>query len=181
MLDRKIEVLTADHLNKADYAASKARESIDQRDVRMIIGGANSAAALAVNKVISDKKRVFFSVAAGSARLTNEECTPYTVHYEYDTVALARVAGSAVVDQGGKDWFMLVSDYSFGHSLFSEASAVIKAKGGSVLGSAKHPPLSNDRNFVLHFAGADVRPRSWAWLTPVRIRSIRSRPPTTSA
>jgi len=144
VLDRKIEVLTADHLNKADYAASKAREWIDQRDVRMIIGGANSAAALAVNKVISDKKRVFFSVAAGSARLTNEECTPYTVHYEYDTVALARVAGSAVVDQGGKDWFMLVSDYSFGHSLFSEASAVIKAKGGSVLGSAKHPPLSND-------------------------------------
>ncbi len=144
VLGRKIEVLTADHLNKADIAASKAREWIDQRDVKMIVGGANSGAALAVNKVISEKKRVFFPVAAGSARLTNEECTPYTVHYEYDTVALARVTGSAVVDQGGKNWFMLVADYSFGHSLADQATEVIKAKGGSVVGSVKHPPLSND-------------------------------------
>nr|WP_233556195.1 ABC transporter substrate-binding protein [Noviherbaspirillum sedimenti] len=144
VLGRKIEVLTADHLNKADNAASKAREWIDQKDVKMLIGGANSGAGLAINKVIAEKKRVYFSVAAGSAKLTNEECTPYTIHYEYDTVALARVTGSAVVAQGGKDWFMLVSDYSFGHSLANEASAVIKAKGGSVVGSVKHPLLSND-------------------------------------
>ncbi|WP_235953474.1 ABC transporter substrate-binding protein [Noviherbaspirillum galbum] len=144
VLGRKIEVLSADHLNKADIAASKAREWIDQSDVKMLVGGANSGAGLAINKVISEKKRVYFNVAAGSARFTNEECTPYTIHYEYDTVALARVTGSAVVAQGGKNWFMLVSDYSFGHSLANEASEVIKAKGGTIVGSVKHPPVSSD-------------------------------------
>ena len=88
-----IEVLTADHQNKADIAASKAREWIDTEDLSMLIGGTNSGTALAMSKVAPEKKRVFIIIGAGSARLTNEECTPYTVHYAYDTVALAKVHG----------------------------------------------------------------------------------------
>ncbi|RJG02888.1 ABC transporter substrate-binding protein [Noviherbaspirillum sedimenti] len=149
VLGRKIELLYADHLNKADIAAAKTREWIDQQDLKMLIGGVNSAAGLAMNKVIADKKRVYFNVGAGSARFTNEECTPYTVHYEYDTVALAKGTGSAVVAQGGKSWYFLVADYAFGHSLANDTAEVVKAHGGTVVGSVKHPPTANDMSAFL--------------------------------
>lgn len=149
VLGRKIEVLYADHLNKADYAAAKTREWIDQQDMKMLIGGVNSAAGLAMNRIIADKKRVYFNVGAGSARFTNEECTPYTIHYEYDTVALAKGTGSAVVAKGGKSWYFLVADYAFGHSLADDTSAVVKANGGTVSGSVKHPPTSSDMSAFL--------------------------------
>ena len=93
---KKIEFVFADHQNKADIAASKAREWFDQQGVDMLIGGTNSGANLAMAKVAADKKKVFMVVGAGSSRLTNEECTPYTVHYAYDTVALARGTGDSV-------------------------------------------------------------------------------------
>ena len=90
MIDgKKVEFIVADHQNKADIAGSKAREWFDQQGVDMLIGGTNSGANLAMAKVAAEKKKVFFSIGAGSARLTNVECTPYTVHYAYDTVALA--------------------------------------------------------------------------------------------
>jgi len=150
VLGRKIEVLSADHQNKADIAASRALEWIDRQDLKMLIGGVNSAAGLAMNEIIANKKRVYFNVGAASARLTNEDCTPYTIHYEYDTVALAKGTGSAVVAQGGKSWYFLVADYAFGASLFNDTSAVIKAHGGTVLGSVRHPPSANDMSsFVL--------------------------------
>ncbi len=175
VLGRKIEVLSADHFNKADNAAAKAREWIDQQDMKMLIGGANSAAGLAMNKIIADKKRVYFNVGAGTARLTNEECTPYTVHYEYDTVALARVTGSAVVDRGGKSWFFLVADYAFGHSLADETSRVVKAKGGTVLGSAKHPPTANDMSsFILQAQASKAQILGLANAGADTINSIKS-------
>jgi branched-chain amino acid transport system substrate-binding protein len=149
VLGRRIEVLFADHQNKADTAAARAREWIDQQQLKMLIGGVNSAAGLAMNKVIADKKRVYFNIGAASARLTNEECTPYTVHYEYDTVALARGTGSAVVAQGGKSWYFLVADYAFGHSLLNDTSEVIKTHGGTVVGSVKHPPNASDMSAFL--------------------------------
>lgn len=141
---KKIELLVADHQNKADVAASRAREWFDQQGVNTIIGGTNSGTALAMAKVASEKKRVFFENGAGSARLTNEECSPYTVHYAYDTVALAKGTGSAVVKQGGKSWFFLTADYAFGHSLESDTSNVVKAAGGTVVGSVKHPLGASD-------------------------------------
>lgn len=144
VLGKPIEIMSADHQNKADIAATRAREWSDQRGLDMLIGGVNSAAALAMNKVMAEKKRVYINIGAGSARLTNEECTPYTVHYEYDTVALAKGTGAAVVKQGGKSWFFLVADYAFGHSLANDTSAVVKANGGTVVGSVKHPPSSSD-------------------------------------
>jgi branched-chain amino acid transport system substrate-binding protein len=144
VLGQPIELLTADHQNKADIAASKAREWIDTQGVTMVFGGTNSGTALATAKVAQEKKRVYFNNGAGSSALTNEQCTPYTVHYAYDTVALAKGTGGAVVDSGGKSWFFLTADYAFGHSLENDTSAVVKAKGGTVTGTVRHPLNASD-------------------------------------
>ena len=141
---KKIEFISADHQMKADIASSKAREWFDQQGVDMIIGGSNSATNLAMAKVAAEKKKPFISVGAGTARLTNEECTPYTIHYAYDTVALARGTSAALVKQGSKDWFFLTADYVFGMSLEKDASDVIKANGGRVMGSVRHPLSASD-------------------------------------
>ena len=141
---KKIEFLSADHQNKADIAASKAREWFDQQGVDVIIGGTNSATNLAMAKVAAEKKKPFISIGAGTSRLTNEECTPYTIHYAYDTVAMARGTSAALVKQGNKDWFFLTADYVFGMSLEKDATEVIKAGGGHVLGSVRHPLAASD-------------------------------------
>ena len=144
VLGRPIEVLTADHQNKADVASSKAREWIDKENLSLLVGGTNSGTSLAMAKVAEEKKRPFISIGAGSARLTNEACSPYTVHYAYDTVALAKVAGTALVKEGNKSWYFLTADYAFGHSLEADAAAVVKANGGTVAGSARHPLNASD-------------------------------------
>lgn len=144
VLGRPIEVLTADHQNKADVASSKAREWIDKDGLSMLMGGTNSGTALAMSKVATEKKRPFIVIGAGSARLTNEDCSPYTVHYAYDTVSLAKVAGSALVKAGAKNWFFLTADYAFGHSLEGDAATVVKANGGTVAGTVRHPLNASD-------------------------------------
>jgi branched-chain amino acid transport system substrate-binding protein len=144
VLNRPIEVLSADHQNKADVASSKAREWIDKDGLQMLIGGTNSGTALAMSKVTTEKKRPFISIGAGSARLTNEDCSPYTVHYAYDTVSLAKVAGSALVKAGNKSWFFLTADYAFGYSLEGDASKVVKDNGGTVVGAVRHPLNASD-------------------------------------
>ena len=144
VLNRPIEVLSADHQNKADIASSKAREWIDNDGLSMLIGGTNSGTALAMAKIAQEKKRPFMAIGPGSARLTNEACSPYTVHYAYDTVALSKVAGTALVKSGAKNWFFLTADYAFGHSLESDASAVVKANGGTVAGAVRHPLNASD-------------------------------------
>ncbi|WP_194722549.1 ABC transporter substrate-binding protein [Noviherbaspirillum malthae] len=141
---KKIELITADHQNKADVAASKAREWFDREGVDMLVGGTNSGTNLSMAKVAAEKKKPFISIGAGTARLTNEECTPYTVHYSYDTVALAKGTGSAVVKQGGKSWYFLTADYAFGASLESDTTNVVKASGGTVAGSVRHPLSASD-------------------------------------
>jgi branched-chain amino acid transport system substrate-binding protein len=141
---KKVEFISADHQNKADIAASKAREWFDQQGVDLLIGGTNSGANLAMAKVAGEKKKIFISIGAGSARLTNEECTPYTVHYAYDTVALARGTGGAISKQGGKNWYFMTADYAFGASLEKDTADVVKAAGGKVLGSVKHPLSASD-------------------------------------
>ena len=144
VLNRPIEVVSADHQNKPDIASSKAREWIDKEGLSMLIGGTNSGTSLAMAKITEEKKRPFFSIGAGSARLTNEACTPYTVHYAYDTVALAKVAGTALVKAGNKSWYFLTADYAFGHSLESDAANVVKANGGTVAGAVRHPLNASD-------------------------------------
>ena len=144
VLDRSIEVLTADHQNKADVASSKAREWMDKDNLAMLVGGTSSGTAIAMSKVAAEKKRPFIVIGAGSARLTNQDCTPYTVHYAYDTVALAKVAGSALVKAGNKNWFFLTADYAFGYSLEGDATTVVKANGGTVAGAVRHPLNASD-------------------------------------
>ncbi|WP_411880515.1 ABC transporter substrate-binding protein [Polaromonas sp. YR568] len=144
VLNRPIEVLSADHQNKADVASSKAREWIDKDGLQMLIGGTNSGTALAMSKVTTEKKKPFIAIGAGSARLTNEDCSPYTVHYAYDTVSLAKVAGSALVKAGNKSWYFLTADYAFGYSLEGDASTVVKANGGTVAGTVRHPLNASD-------------------------------------
>jgi branched-chain amino acid transport system substrate-binding protein len=139
-----IELLSADHQNKADIAASKAREWIDTQNLSMLIGGTSSGAALAMAKVAQEKKRVYMVNGAGSSALTNDQCTPYTVHYAYDTVALAKGTGGAVVAQGGKSWYFLTADYAFGAALEGDTIKVVQGKGGTVAGSVKHPLNASD-------------------------------------
>lgn len=141
---KKIEFVSADHQNKADIAASKAREWFDQQGVDLLIGGTNSATSLAMAKVAAEKKKPFIAIGAGTSRLTNEECTPYTIHYAYDTAAVARGTSGALVQQGQKDWFFLTADYVFGMSLEKDASDVVTKSGGRVMGSVRHPLAASD-------------------------------------
>ncbi|MGY8903187.1 MAG: ABC transporter substrate-binding protein [Burkholderiales bacterium] len=141
---KKIELLFADHQNKADVASSKAREWFDTQGVDMLIGGTNSATALAMAKVAEEKKKIFIPIGAGSARLTNEACSPYTIHYAYDTVAMAKGTGATMVKTVGKSWYFLTADYAFGQSLQDDTATVVKANGGTVVGSVKHPLSASD-------------------------------------
>ena len=141
---KKIEVVYADHQNKADVAAAKAREWFDTQGVDLLIGGSNSGANLAMAKVADEKKKVFISVGAATSALTNEQCNPYTIHWAYDTVALAKGTGNAVVKSGGKNWYFLTADYAFGAALQNDTTTVVKAAGGNVVGSVKHPLSASD-------------------------------------
>jgi branched-chain amino acid transport system substrate-binding protein len=141
---KKVELLFADHQNKADVAAAKAREWFDTQGMDLLIGGTNSGTSLAMAKVAADKKKPFLVVGAASSALTNDQCTPYTVHWAYDTVALAKGTGNAVVKAGGKTWYFLTADYAFGAALQNDTAAVVKAAGGTVVGSVKHPLSASD-------------------------------------
>ena len=173
-------MLFADHQNKADIAAAKAREWFDTQGLDMLIGGTNSGTALAMAKVAAEKKKPFIVVGAASSALTNEQCSPYTVHYAYDTVALAKGTGNAVVKAGGKSWYFLTADYAFGAQLQNDTSTVVKAAGGTVVGSVKHPltPATSRRSCCRR---SRARRRSSAWPTPAATPSTRSRRPTSSA
>ncbi|UUX97778.1 ABC transporter substrate-binding protein [Aquabacterium sp. J223] len=141
---KTVEVLVADHQNKPDIAAAKAREWFDQQGMDMLIGGTNSGASLAMAKVAQEKKKPFIVIGAGSSALTNDQCTPYTIHYAYDTVAMAKGTGNAVVKAGGKNWFFLTADYAFGQALQNDTANIVKASGGVVAGAVRHPLNASD-------------------------------------
>ena len=144
VLGKPIELLTQDHQHKPDIAATKAREWIDTQNLTMLFGGTNSGVGLALAKVAQEKKRVYIVNGAGASQLTNEQCSPYTVHYAYDTVALAKGTGAAVVKGGGKEWFFLTADYAFGHNLEGDTAKIVKANGGTVKGTVRHPINASD-------------------------------------
>jgi branched-chain amino acid transport system substrate-binding protein len=141
---KKVELVVADHQNKADVAAAKAREWFDTNGVDLLIGGTNSGANLAMSKVALEKKRPFVAVGAATSVLTNDQCSPYTLHWAYDTTALAKGTGNAVVKAGGKSWYFLAADYAFGAQLQNDTAAVVVAAGGKVVGSVKHPLAASD-------------------------------------
>ncbi len=141
---KKIELLVADHQNKADVGSARARQWFDEQHLDMLVGGTNSGVNLAMAAVAAEKHKPFFAIGPGSSNLTNSQCTPYTVHYAYDTVALARGTATPMVKQGGNTWYFLTADYAFGHSLQRDATKVVEAAGGKVVGSVNVPLGATD-------------------------------------
>jgi len=139
VLGKKIVTLTADHQNKPDIGASKFREWADENGLNVLFGGSNTGVNIGMAKVAAVKKVPLFVIGAGGASLTNEDCTAYTVHYVYDTTALANGTASAIVNGGGKTWFYLTADYAFGTQLQSAASKVVEAHGGKNVGAVRVP------------------------------------------
>ena len=139
VLGRKITVLSADHQNKPDIGASKFREWADQQGLNLLLGGSNTGVNIAMSKVAGAKKVPFVVIGAGGASLTNEDCTAYSVHYVYDTTALANGTATAMVNAGGKSWFYLTADYAFGTQLQTAAAKVVEAHGGKNVGAVRVP------------------------------------------
>jgi branched-chain amino acid transport system substrate-binding protein len=140
----KVEVVSADHQNKADIGVQVANKWIDVEQVDMIADVPNSGVALAIAQTVNQKNKVFVASGPASSDLTGPKCTPNTVHWTYDTWMLANGTGKAIVKNGGDTWFFLTSDYAFGHALERDTSAVVTANGGKVLGAVRHPLNTND-------------------------------------
>jgi len=144
VLGRKIEIVAADHLNKADLAANIARDMLDNQGVEMIYDVAASATALAAGEIAKARNKIIMFSGPGSIRLSNEACGPYTVHYVFDTYSQANVTGLAAVKQGLDTWFFITVDYAFGHDLEKDTANVVQKAGGKVLGDVRHPLNSSD-------------------------------------
>ena len=158
VLGRKIEIVAADHLNKADLASSIARDMFDNQGVEAIIDVAASATALAANEIAKARNKIIVFNGPGSIRLTNEACGPYTVHYVFDTFGQANSTGLATVKAGLDTWFFLQADYAFGQDLEKDTSAVINKMGGKVLGTVKHPLNTSDfSSFLLQAQGSKAK------------------------
>jgi len=158
VLGRKIVTLVTDHQNKPDIGASKFREWADQNGLNLLLGGSNTGVSIAMAKVAAAKKVPFFAIGAGGASLTNEDCTAYTVHYVYDTTALANGTATTIVRNGGKTWFYLTADYAFGTQLQSAASSVVEANGGKNVGAVRVPLSASDfSSFLLQAQGSNAQ------------------------
>ncbi|WBU56620.1 ABC transporter substrate-binding protein [Paracoccus sediminicola] len=144
LLGEPIELVSADHQNKADVASSLAREWLDNESVDAIFGLGNSAAALAVQELAKERGKFTAVSTGGSTALTGEACSPTGMHWTYDTRALAVGTGAAAVDEGLDTWYFLTADYAFGQSLEENTTAVVTDKGGEVLGNIRHPLGTND-------------------------------------
>jgi branched-chain amino acid transport system substrate-binding protein len=146
----KVELVSADHQNKADIAANKAREWFERDKVDVASELVTTSVALAVQKIAKDKNKIVLMSGPGSTAITNEGCNDVSVHWTYDTYAVANGTAKAVTQGGGKKWFFLTADYAFGHALEKDASDVVKANGGQVMGSVRHPfPGSDFSSFLL--------------------------------
>ena len=146
----KVEIVGADHQNKPDVGSNVVRTWIDVDKVDAIVDVPTSSVALAVNQIVKDKNKVFLVSGAASSDLTGKACTPNTVHWTYDTWALANGTGNAIVKTGGDTWFFLTADYAFGHALERDTSAVVEKNGGKVVGKVRHPfPGQDFSSFLL--------------------------------
>jgi branched-chain amino acid transport system substrate-binding protein len=144
VLGEKIEMISADHQNKPDLATSIARRWYEVEGVDMITELTTSSVALAVQELSKAQKKIDIVVGAATSRLTGDACTPYGFHWAFDTHALAVGTGGALTEAGGDSWFFLTADYAFGYALEADTAAVVKSKGGKVVGSVRHPLNSSD-------------------------------------
>jgi branched-chain amino acid transport system substrate-binding protein len=146
----KVEIIAADHLNKPDIGSNTARQWFDVDKVDAIADVPTSSVALAVNEITREKNKVFLAVGPATSDLTGKACSPNTVHWIYDTWALANGTGNALVKQGGDTWFFVTADYAFGHALERDTEAVVIKSGGKVLGKVRHPfPGQDFSSFLL--------------------------------
>jgi len=150
----KAEVIAADHQNKPDIGATIARRWYDQEGVDVILDVPTSSVALAVNQLTREKNKIFMNSGGGTSDLTGSACSPNTVHWTYDTWAMANGTGSAMVKRGGDTWYFITADYAFGHALERDTAAVVTKGGGKVLGSVKHPLSATDFSSFLLSAQA---------------------------
>lgn len=144
-----VELISADHQNKADVGAAIARRWYDTEQVDVIVDVPNSAVALAVQAIAREKNRIVIFSSPGTSELTGKACSPVGAHWTYDTYALAQVVGRAVVANGYKDWFFLTADYAFGHALETDTSTVVKSAGGKVVGNIRAPANTQDYSSFL--------------------------------
>ncbi len=153
-----VDIVSADHQNKPDTGANIARQWFDQDGVDVIVDVPNSGVALAVAKVTREKNKIFMDSGAGTSVLTGEQCSPNTVHWTYDTYALAKSTATSIIKQGGKSWYFITADYAFGHALQSDATKFITAEGGTVAGSVNAPfPTSDFSSFLLQAQGSGAQ------------------------
>src|SRR3954451_7203057 len=144
VLGRKVEIVVADHLNKADISANIARDMLDNQGVEMIFDVAASATALAAGEIAKARNKLIIFNGPATIALTNEACGPYNVHYTYDNYGQANVTGLAAVKSGLDTWFFLTADYAFGQALEKDTTNVVVKNGGKVLGSVRHPLNTSD-------------------------------------
>jgi branched-chain amino acid transport system substrate-binding protein len=158
VLGRPVEVLVADTQNKVDIASAAARKWFDQEGVDAIVDMASTAAALAVFEIAKEKNKIVMVSLSGGVRMTNESCTPNTVHHAYDTYALARSTAQAVLKQGGTSWYFITADYTFGHDFERDASRFVTEGGGKVLGSSRAPLGTVDySSYLLQAQGSGAK------------------------
>jgi len=175
VLGKPIEVIVADHQNKPDTAAILVRKWFDVEKVDMVANLINSSVALTVAQAAKEKNRIAIINGAGASRLTNDACTPNSIHYSYDTYALARGTGSALMKAGEKSWYFLTADYAFGHGLEADTSAVVKAMGGEVVGSTRYPIETFDQSsFLLQAQASKAQVVALAGSGTVLVNSIKS-------
>lgn len=150
VLGKKIEIISADHQMKTDVGVQITREWFDNSKVDAVVDIPNSGIAIAVHNMVRERNKVALLSGPGASSLTNEICSPNTVHFAYDTYALSKVTASAVLAEGGKSWYFVTADYAFGHQLEKDAAHFIKELGGTILGGVKHPTGTADfSSFVL--------------------------------
>ncbi|MTV14062.1 MULTISPECIES: ABC transporter substrate-binding protein [Bradyrhizobium] len=175
VLGKPIEVLVADHQNKPDTASALARKWFDVDRVDMIANLINSSIALTVSGLAKEKSRIAIINGSGSSRLTGDACTPNSIHYAYDTYALARGTGAALAKAGKKSWYFLTADYAFGHALEADTSAVVKSLGGEVVGATRYPPDAFDQSsFLLQAQSSKAQVVGLAGSGNVLVNSIKS-------
>ena len=154
----KIEIVTADHQNKADIGSSIARQWFDQDHVDIILDVPNSGVALAVNDIAKEKNKIAIFSGPASSDLTGAKCSPSGIHWTYDTYALAHGTGSAITKSGGDTWFFLTADYAFGQALERDTTEVIQANGGKVVGTVRTPLGAPDfSSFLLQAQGSGAK------------------------
>ena len=175
VLGKPIEVVAADNANKADVAVNLARNWFDNQNVDMITDLGNSATGLASVSMAAQKNKIAIAVAPGTSRITNEDCTPTSVHYAYDTYALAKGTATTLVNKGLDSWYFVTIDFAGGHSIEKDATDVIRTGGGKVLGSARHPTDTSDfSSYILQAQASKAKVVGFATAGQAAVNAIKT-------